>query len=300
MARSKPGRTFAKGRTQAQRATREMHKTGQIAGLGTARTYSDGLKNVHEWMRKNGGGSFQELSAKRALQYLAERARQVGQSTLDRDRQALQALLQQTGRLTTEQRLPVIQAVRQQQLTPRAYTPQQVRAIRERLAPHNALALDIAHAAGLRAHELLTLTRRDEAIPDARPADPEKFAGRDDHARYIVVGKGGLAREVSIPIDLVAKLEALRLDHPRTVRDRGILYQQRYALGGGQSLSQAFSSASKAALGFSTGIHGVRHSYAQQRQEETSLLLGDPERALRVVSQEMGHFRPDITMVYLR
>lgn len=300
MAKSKPGRTFAKGRTQARRATREMHKNGQIAGIGTARTYADGLKNVHEWMRKNGGGSLQELSAKRARQYLAERAQQVGQSTLDRDRQALQSLLKQTGRLTAEQRLPVVQAVRQQELTPRAYSPEQVRVTRERLAPHNALALDIAHAAGLRAHELFTLARCEEASPDPRPADPEKFAGRDDHTRYIVIGKGGLAREVSIPNDLAAQLEALRLDQPRNVRDRGILYQQRYAIGGGQALSQAFSSASKAALGFSTGLHGVRHSYAQQRQYEASLRLGDPQRALEIVSQEMGHFRPEITDVYLR
>ena len=277
-----------------------MHKNGKMAGLGTARTYAEGLKNVHEWMRKNGGGSLQELSIKRARQYLAERAKQVGQSTLDRDRQALQSLLQQTGRLTAEQRLPVIQADRQQELKTRAYSPEQVRAIRERLAPHNALALDIAHAAGLRAHELFTLARCEEASPDARPADPEKFAGRDNHTTYIVVGKGGLAREVSIPNDLVARLEVLRLDQPRNVRDRGILYQQRYALGGGQALSQSFSSASKAALGFSTGLHGVRHSYAQQRQYETSLLLGDPDRALEIVSQEMGHFRPEITVVYLR
>lgn len=300
MARSKPGRTFAKARTQAQRAAREMHKTGQIAGLGTARTYSDGLKGAHEWMRKNGGGSLQELSLKRARQYLAERAQQVGQSTLDRDRQALQALLQQTGRLTAEQRLPVVQAVRQQQLTPRAYSAEQVRAIRSRMSPSNALGLEIAHAAGLRAHELITLARRDEASPDARPADADKFIGRPDHTRYIVTGKGGLAREVSIPNDLAARLETLRLDQPRTVRDRGILYEQRYSVGAGQALSQAFSSASKSALGFSNGLHGVRHSYAQQRQYEASLLLGDPQRALEIVSQEMGHFRPEITEVYLR
>lgn len=300
MAKSKSGRTFAKARTQAKRATSEMHKSGQIAGLGTARTYAEGLKNVHEWMRKNGGGSLQELSLKRARQYLAERAQQVGQSTLDRDRQALKALLQQTGKLTAEQRLPVIQAVRQQQLKPRAYSAKQVRAIRSRMSPSNALGLEIAHAAGLRAHELITLARRDEASPDARPADAEKFAGRPNHSIYIVTGKGGLAREVSIPNDLAKRLEALRLDQPRTVRDRGILYQQRYQIGGGQALSQSFTAASKAALGFSNGIHGVRHSYAQQRQYEASLLLGDPQRALEIVSQEMGHFRPEITEVYLR
>lgn len=293
-------RTFAKGRTQAERATQEMRRTGQVAGLGTARTYADGLKTLHDWMRQSGGGSLQELSIKRARQFLSERAGQVSQSTLDRDRQAIQALLQQTGKLRADQRLQVIQAERQQKLEPRAYSPEQVLAIRDRMAPHNALGLEIAHAAGLRAHELLTLARPDEASPDHRPADPEKFAGHEDHSRYIVTGKGGLAREVSIPNHLAERLEALRLEQPRTVRDRGILYQQRYALGGGQALSQAFGAASKAVLGYSTGLHGVRHSYAQQRHHEAQQRLGDPERALRVVSQELGHFRPGITEVYLR
>lgn len=294
------GRTFAKSKTQAKKAARNLFQRGNIAGLGTARTYGEGLKLVGDWMRKNGGGSLEQLSIKRARQYLAERVTQVSQSTLDRDRQAIQALLQHTGKLGSDQHLKVIQAERQQNLQPRAYTPDQVQAIRERLAPHNALGLEIAHAAGLRTHELFTLARRDELTPDPRPADSEKFAGHDNHTRYVVTGKGGLTREVSIPNDLVARLEAVRLDEARTVRDRGILYQQRYAVGGGQALSQAFSTASKAVLGYSTGIHGVRHSYTQQRHYEHQLRTGDPERAKRITSQEIGHFRPQITETYLR
>ncbi|MEO4046763.1 site-specific integrase [Pseudomonas sp. CAU 1711] len=294
------GRTFAKSRTQAKKTARTLWQRGNIAGLGTSRTYEDGLKLVSDWMRKNGGGALEQLSIKRARQYLAERATQVSQSTLDRDRQAIQALLQHTGKLGSDQTLKIIQAERQQNLQPRAYTPEQVHAIRERLAPHNALGLEIAQAGGLRTHELFTLARRDELTPDQRPADSEKFSARDDHSRYVVTGKGGLTREVSIPNELVARLEAVRLDEPRTIRDRGILYKQHYAVGGGQALSQAFSAASKAVLGYSTGIHGVRHSYAQQRHYEVQRLVGDPERTLRIVSQEMGHFRPEITQVYLR
>lgn len=293
-------KTFAKSKTQSKKIARTLFQRGNVAGLGTARTYAEGLKLVSDWMRKNGGGSLEQLSIKRARQYLAERATQVGQSTLDRDRQAIQSLLQLTGKLGSDQHLKVIQAERQQDLQPRAYTPDQAQAIRERLSPRNALGLEIAHAAGLRMKELLTLARRDELSPDQRPADSEKFGGHDNHTRYVVTGKGGLAREVSIPNELAARLEAVRLDEPRTVRDRGILYRQHYAIGGGHALSQAFSAASKAVLGYSTGIHGVRHSYAQQRHYELQRLTGDPERALRIVSQELGHFRPEITQVYLR
>jgi len=114
MSRGKQQRSFAKGRTQAERATLEMRKAGQVAGLGTARTYADALKVVHDWMRANGGGSLQELSIRRARQFLNERAGLVSQSTLDRDRQAVQALLQHNGKLTADQHLRVIQAERQQ------------------------------------------------------------------------------------------------------------------------------------------------------------------------------------------
>nr|AKN36203.1 hypothetical protein [Vibrio splendidus] len=62
----------------------------------------------------------------------------------------------------------------------------------------NALATEIAHAAGLRAHELHTLQRLDERTPDPRPALEEKFSGREGE-RYTVEGKGGLIREVLIP-----------------------------------------------------------------------------------------------------
>ncbi|MDH4555599.1 site-specific integrase [Pseudomonas sp. BN417] len=304
MSKSKPGskeHTFAKPATQAKRACIEMFKGRLIDSIGTSRTYQEGLTRFGEWMRDNRCGALPQASVSRAERFLAERAKQVGQKTLDRDRQAVQVLLRHVGKLAADQRLPVIQAERQQVLQARAYTPEQVHLIKGRMAPHNALGLEISHAAGLRAHELFTLARLDEVRPDARPADAAKFAGRDnDHTKYVVTGKGGLTREVSIPNHLVTRLETQRLDEPRTIRDRGVLYQQRYAIGGGQALSQAFSGASTAALGYSTGLHGVRHSYSQQRHYEVQLLVGDPERALRIVSQELGHFRPEITEVYLR
>lgn len=310
-------KTFAKPKTQADRATKKMWLDGDLAGLGSSRTYSERLTVLGTWMKQNGGGALQDLTFKRAKQYLALRATQVSQKTLDADRQAIQALLRQTGKLGKDQVLrdtvrlspkgvdvppkaTVIKSAIPQQLKPRAYSPEQVHALKHRMAPHNSLSVEIAHAAGLRAHELFTLARLDELAPDKRPADSAKFAGREAHSRYVVTGKGGLIREVSIPSRLAERLEALRLAEPRVVRDRGILYEQRYAIGGGQALSEAFSRASRVALGYSSGAHGVRHSYAQQRHYELQVLVGDPLRAKRIVSQEIGHHRPEITDVYLR
>ena len=97
----------------------------------------------------------------------------------------------------------------------RAYAPHQVPMVAARQTAPNALATLIAHAAGLRAHELLTLARLAERPPDVRPARPEKFDGRPG-TDYTVVGKGGLARLVRIPDDLAERLEKRRLDHPGT------------------------------------------------------------------------------------
>ncbi|MGP5714068.1 hypothetical protein ACTXPD_18980, partial [Vreelandella alkaliphila] len=103
-----------------------------------------------------------------------------------------------------------------------------------------------------------------------------------------------------IPHELANRLEATRLGQPQQVTDRGVYYQSHYAIGGGQRWSNSFSQASDAALGRSTGAHGLRHSYAQERMGELQRDGLNYRDALEVVSQEMGHFRDSITEVYLR
>ena len=117
---------------------------------------------------------------------------------------------------------------------------------------------------------------------------------------YVVTGKGGLRRAVMVPNALAERLEARRLEQGRVVTDRGIRYEARYDIGGGQAWSSAFSSASQRVLGWSTGAHGCRHSYAQVRMDELQGAGYRYQDALLVVSQEMGHFRSGITEVYLR
>ena len=51
---------------------------------------------------------------------------------------------------------------------------------------------------------------------------------------------------------------------------------------------------------FSNGGHGLRHSYAQERMAELKSLGLARAIALETVSQELGHFRAEITEVYLR
>ena len=114
-------------------------------------------------------------------------------------------------RLPEGGRLSVVRSLKPRRVRGRAYTRKQIRLVAARQNPRNALATEIAHAAGLRAHELLTLARPDGQPPDRRPARHEKFAGRP-WRDYTVVGKGGLVRIVRLPDRLAERLEAHRRD----------------------------------------------------------------------------------------
>ena len=108
----------------------------------------------------------------------------------------------------------------------------------------------------------MTLKRTNEATAATHLRwSGHRFEGREG-ARYVVTDKGGLRREVLVPRELSSRLEALRHRDPVTIRDRGIVYQQHYNLGGSNAWSKSFGVASARALGWSNGAHGLRHSFA--------------------------------------
>lgn len=113
-------------------------------------------------------------------------------------------------------------------------------------------------------------------------------------------GKGGLVREVLLAKALSDRLEARRLPETRHVTDRGVRYSQIYDIGGGKTWSQSFTAASKRELGYSTGAHGLRHSYAQERMYELQCSGMRYDKARSTVAQEVGHFDKKTTEVYLR
>jgi integrase len=268
----------------------------EIASVGTVRNYEQALSQFGTYLASQ-GLHIRDVGEKEAINYLEQRAEEVGQKTLDLDRQAIQMALMHTGAI--EERLAVIKSEHQQVLEARAYTSEQVSMVAERQTEKHSLATEIAHAAGLRAHELITLAPATERPADIRPALESKFKGREG-VLYTVEGKGGLCREVMLPKDLVGRLEARRFDEPKQVTDRGVYYEQRYDIGAGKQFTDSFSKASDRALDWSTGAHGLRHSYAYERMDELQSKGYDRDTALETVSQEMGHFRPEITEVYLR
>ena len=303
---------FAGPAKQAASVMKKLQGT-HIKSVGTVRNYEERLLQIATHLKEHRLGGLRDMTPASALDYLRQRASSVSQKTLDMERQAIQAMMHHvSNKLAPGQTLEVIKSTapvarkgaggKPKLLAEqsRAYNREQMLLIAARQAPHNALATEIAHAAGLRSHELLTLRRAHHQAPDERPAHELKFHGiRETTVSYTVRGKGGLTREVRIPIPLAKRLEATRLEAPRKVKDRGINYQQFYGIGAGQPWAKSVSAASKAALGWSNGAHGLRHTYAQERMQTLQRVL-PREEALRVVSQEMGHFRPSITEVYLR
>ncbi len=274
----------------------------RIRSVGTGRNYQERLVQIAARLDV----ALTALTPERAVAYLKGRAGEVAQKTLDMERQAIQAMMVGvTGQLPPGATLPVVKSTEPHRPRPRAYSPAQVRAVAARQDPRNALATEIAHASGIRAHELLTLGRPAEQPPDDRrdrshltgtAAEGMKFAGRNG-VIYTVVGKGGLVREVLLPRGLAERLEERRLDVPVPVVDRGVRYRLRYDVGGGHAFSVSFSRASMAALGKSKGAHGLRYQYAQSRMREL-MHHAEHHLALAIVAEEMGHLRPDITLTY--
>ena len=281
--------SFRNAGAHAQPAARSLRLESQ----GTERNYEQALKGVAEYLKEQRLGDLRHLDKEKAELYLEMRSQEIGQKALDLDRQAIQALI--------GQKLDVVKSEKEQILKSRAYTTTQTQIVASAQTERNALATLIAENAGLRAHELFTLLPAHQRPADThRTYRADRFTSRENITLYTVEGKGGLCREVAIDNALAAKLEARRLDQAQQVYDRGIGYQQHYDLGGGQAWSSSFSKASNRELCWSNGAHGLRHQYAQQRMNSLQGAGYEYRQALTVVSEEMGHFRPDITEVYLR
>ncbi len=293
---------FAKSETQAASVIKELQGQGNILeSVGTVRNYEQALKTCCDYMKEFKLGGLRDLTPAQANQYLEIRAQEKSQSTIDMDRQAIQCMMQNvSGQLSSKETLEVVESKKETIENSRSYTPEQVRAITEHQTERHALSTEICHQAGLRAHELYTLRPSGEVTPSPREVHYGKFSHIPNPTQtYTVEGKGGLIREVQIPNALVARLEARRLEQPQQVTDRNVHYTTHYDLAAGHRFSDAFSKASVRALGYSNGAHGLRHSYAQDRYEQVANHFSKMD-AMKIVSQELGHFRPEITEVYLR
>lgn len=264
-----------------------------IQSVGTLRAYCACLKLYFDWCDTN-SVSLGTQSGKRFLvAYLEEKAEIYQQKTLCQHRMAIGAAF--------HKQLAFVPSKLDTVLYARNYQLSEVLQLIQYIQARNAISILLCFYAGLRAHELATLQRLHEGTrSNTRPWHHNLFAYETNYTIYIVTGKGGLKRHVAIPNKLASIIELRRFPTPKTVRDREIYYQQNYDIGFGKSLSQCFTRSSLKHLRWSTGLHGLRHSYAKNRIKKLLSHGYELEAARLIVSQELGHFRSSVVNCYLR
>ncbi len=244
---------------------------------------------------KIGADKLIDITPQTALEYLSIRAEKVCDKTLQNERRVLERIVylhEPEKKLLIDVDLPPREWVN------RAYTHEQIYQLMSRQSEANQLATALCFTAGLRAQELLTLQRFDEAtVSKDRQWRDDLFIGSEGE-KYIVKGKGGLYRAVMIPHCLAKRLEQYRLETPRKIKDRKCTIVNRYDITGGKKFTNAFSQLSKRIFGWSHGAHGLRYAYAQQRLNH-SIPDRSYDEKLEIISQELGHFRKQITPHYL-
>lgn len=262
-----------------------------VRSIGTARSFIQCVTEFLVWRTAGGVGLDEPVTAVELEGYLTHESLRWRQKTLDQHRQAL-SLVFCVALMHVDAEVPTY-------ASGRAYTCQEMELVAAHQQEHNALGTRLAFHSGLRAIELPELRPTGALPPADRPWHKNLFLGLEGGMFYGTTGKGGLPRRVWVPEKLHAQLQARSRSEALIVHDREIVRSTVFDVGGGHALSQSFSSASRRALGFSLGLHGLRHTYVQHRIEKLLGVGVAPLDALEIVSQEVGHLRADITTAYL-
>jgi integrase len=269
----------------------EAKRRGSISSVGTERTYRDRIKSFYVWRGMMGLPTDGYVSRSQLIEFLEQLAEIQSQKSVDQARQALQVVYKVS--------LPRIESELSDRRRDKYMPRSAIEKVLTVLSDSHSLSTLICLDAGLRASELLTIRRRDELSPTSgRNWSTRLFLGRTDYQVYCVEGKGGLVRAVALNNMLVDQLEQLRLDAPLKLRDREIIRLKLYDIPGGQNFSNLFSKKSFEALRTQYGAHSLRHTWAQNRFKVLTQHAKHAE-AMKILSQECGHFRPQVTFGYL-
>ena len=285
-------------------------RVGKIYSDGTWTKYVGVLTATAEYARKEQGCRLEQLSLDQAQAYLDKRAGEIQEKELNQVKLGLE-------HLKAVPRDALVKAAAlppgPKSTEPRAYPAVQKDMVFEALPEQHRSGARLCDRYGFRAREILTIRRYEDLDPndynDARILDklerhdwdPDRFHGQDG-VDHVVVGKGGGPRIIRLSHDDVQSLKDIRRPEPQNVIDRkgDQPIRQYYDISGGQKLSLAWSRASKYALGFSHGLHGLRHGHVIDR------MLYHLERGLtydqaeHLVTQEIGHFNERSIRAYLR
>ena len=261
-----------------------------ITSVATETAYRSSTTQFARSLWKNQRIKLLRSELSHAMGWLNERASFVRQKTLDLDRQALSHKF--------SDRIPWVKSQVPDLVKWRPYQPKQIELLMEEARSNEDLPIAICTTAGVRTMELVTICKAGDHAESERDW-PERFLGRETWVPYVVHGKGNLFREIRVPLEISEALEKVRRPQPVRVASREQKYWSYYDILGGQRFGQAFSRLSVRALGWSTGAHGLRHSFARFRFIELLEHGLDENLAVRVLAGELGHFSVKNTLGYL-
>jgi len=266
-----------KGLTAFGTSSHKNKGDGKIRSFSTANQFEGIYRRVSHWLEKERIDTpLNKITQAQAMRYLMGRASDIQQKQWANDPKN----------------------------APRAYSREQIKqVIASCKDPKMKVAIAATYQGGLRAKELFTLCPESERPVDHRVDEwrSDRFSGGREHwVSYTVIGKGKLPREVRLSPEVHHLVSQLRLTESIGVKDRGIGYEQRYDLPGGQAFSQAFKGICDQAIGWSNGPHGLRHSFAQERLVELMADGRTEEEALPILAQETGHWAEANLRYYLR
>ena len=282
--------TIKKSAHGESRRAAKINKIKRINSIATEKKYISCIKIFFDWCVEN-KYSTSEISSEAAEKFLKFKSNVCTQKTLDGYRQAINMVFDLNINYVFSS-VPTI-------LQPRAYNNAQISFLIENCGPALVLSIELATACGLRAVELDTIAKLKDYAESQRDWLPERFFGLYG-CEYVVIGKGGLKRKIIVPIALSQKLENFRLNNIVIKTQREIHYKKYYSIVGGHSFSQQFSRLSFELFSWSTGAHGLRHSYAQARIIFLQKNGFTYDYSLKITSQELGHFSTTNTLTYLR
>ncbi|MFT3742428.1 MAG: hypothetical protein QM752_07225 [Gammaproteobacteria bacterium] len=270
----------------------------------TVLRYQGDLGRAAEFIQKTYGiKKLKDITPEQAQSYIRERlAEKIGVRTVQGYAKALETLP-----LVSKLEVPSRSAdPNDKPQNSRAYTSAQIIAIQQNLSKPVQLATQIILESGCRAQDFASLCLATERpIRNARLSKlhADRFAGREDWVQVNFIGKGGHEYTSTISSETAKALVYYRMDIPCDFRERkqeNIVTKQYYNLPAGLQLSYLWSQASKSTLGFSRGLHGLRHTFAQWRVKEMQSLDMTWQKVLESVSQQMGHYRAEQISTYLR
>lgn len=270
----------------------------------TVQRYQGDLGRAAETIQKiHGINRLKDITQQQAQAYIDERLREnIRVRTVQGYAKALELLplvkqLKVPSRSTDKQDKP---------RRSRAYTRPQIQAIQQYIIlPEARLAIQILYESGCRTKDLASIRLATERpVKNARLSKlhDDRFLGREDWIKVTFIGKGGHEYTSTISLETAKELAKIRLPKPRDFRERkqaNVVTQQYYDLPAGIKLSKLWTEGCIRVLFSSKGLHGIRHSFAQERLREMLYAGMTWDKAMECVSQQMGHYRSSEVSTYL-